>query len=68
MPNYAGTCQGICSYNLVYNFFIEFLSLESSVFVIRKLGFGGALFKRILAWERGIFKNVVLRIKFFLSL
>ena len=47
MRNYAGTCKGICSYNLVYNFLIQLLPLKSSV----------ALFKPILAWERGISKR-----------
>ena len=27
MRNYAGTCNGICSYNLVHNFLIQLLSL-----------------------------------------
>ena len=34
MRNYAGTCKGICSYNLVYNFLIQLLPLQSSVFVV----------------------------------
>ena len=34
MRNYAGTCKGICSYNLVYNFLIQLLPLKSSVFVV----------------------------------
>ena len=33
LRNYAGTCKGICSYNLVYNFLIKFLLLKSLVFV-----------------------------------
>ena len=31
---YAGTCKGICSYNLVYDFLIQLLPLKSSVFVV----------------------------------
>ena len=34
MRNYAGTCKSISSYNLVYNFWIQLLSLKSSVFVV----------------------------------
>ena len=45
MRNYAETCKGICGYNLMYNFFVYFLPL--------KFTFCGALFKRILVWERG---------------
>ena len=35
--NYAGTCKGICSYNLVYNFLIQLLPLKSLVFVVHFL-------------------------------
>ena len=31
MSNYAGMCKVICSYNLVYNFLIQLLPLQSSV-------------------------------------
>ena len=34
MRNYEGTCKGICSYNLIYNFLIQFLQLQSPVFVV----------------------------------
>ena len=34
MRNYAGTCKGICSNNLVYNFLIQFLPLKNLVFVV----------------------------------
>ena len=34
MRNYAGTCKGICSYNLVYKFLTQLLPLKSSVFVV----------------------------------
>ena len=37
MRNYAGTCKGICSYNLVYNFLIQLLPLKSSIFVVHFL-------------------------------
>ena len=37
MRNYAGTCKGICSYNLVYNFLIQLLPLKSLVFVVHFL-------------------------------
>ena len=51
MCNYAGTCKGIE------------VQLQSSVylfdisFAIKKFGFCGAFFKRILTWERGISKR-----------
>ena len=35
--DYAGTCKGICSYNLVYNFLIQLLSLKSLVSVVHFL-------------------------------
>ena len=34
MRNYAGTCKGNCSYNLVYNFLIQTLPLQKPVFVM----------------------------------
>ena len=34
MHNYAETCKGICSYNLVYKCLIQLLPLKSSVFVV----------------------------------
>ena len=34
MRNYVETCKGICGYNLVYNFFVYFLPLTSSLFVV----------------------------------
>ena len=34
MRNYAGMCKGICSYNLVYNFLIQLLPLQTSVFAV----------------------------------
>ena len=49
MRNYAETCKGICGCNLVYIFYI--------LFAIKKFVFCGALFKRILAWERGTSKT-----------
>ena len=32
MRNYVQTCKGFCGYNLMYNFFVYFLSLTSSLF------------------------------------
>ena len=56
MRNYVRTCEGICSYNLVYNFLIELLQLQSPVFVVH--------------FHMGTrhFQKVVLRMKLFLSL
>ena len=35
--NYAGTCKGICSYNLVYNVLMQLFPLKSLVFVVHFL-------------------------------
>ena len=35
--NYAGTCNGICSYNLVYNVLMQLFPLKSLVFVVHFL-------------------------------
>ena len=37
MRNYAGTCKGICSHNLIYNVLIQLLPLKSLVFVVHFL-------------------------------
>ena len=37
MCNYAGTCKGICSYNVIYNVLIQCLPLKSLVFVVHFL-------------------------------
>ena len=37
MRNYAETCEGICSYNLVYNFLMQLFPLKSLVFVVHFL-------------------------------
>ena len=34
MRNYVDTRKGIYGYNLVYNFFVYFLPLKSSLFVV----------------------------------
>ena len=34
MPNYAVTCKGICSFNLVYNVLIQLLPLKGLVLVV----------------------------------
>ena len=46
MRNYAETWKGFCGYNLVYNIFVYFLPLKSSLIC-------GTLSKCILAWEGG---------------
>ena len=51
MRSYARTCQGICHYNL---------ALFDIVFAVSKFSFCGALFNRILAWERGNSKRLFL--------
>ena len=37
MRNYAGTCKGICSCNLVYNVLMQLFPLKSLVFVVHFL-------------------------------
>ena len=34
MCNYVETCKGICGYNSVHDFFVQFLPLKSSLFVV----------------------------------
>ena len=59
MRNYAGTCKRICSYNLVYNFLIQLLPLQSSVFVVQ--------FSNAFWHGNEAFKKVVLRMKMLVS-
>ena len=54
MCNYAGTCNGICSYNLVHNFLINLLPLQSSVFVVH---FSNAFWHGNKAFLKGSFQN-----------
>ena len=58
--------KGICNYNLVYNFAIQLIAYSQIAFAIKKFSFCGALFKRILAWERGISKRQFIEIVPFL--
>ena len=51
MRNYEGTCKGI---NVQLQSSVEIFDIS---FAIKKFSFCGALFKRILAWERGISKR-----------
>ena len=66
MPNYAGTCKGICSCNVVYNFLIQLLPLENSVFVVYV---SNAFWYRNKAFPEGSSQNevVFLLITFHLS-
>ena len=56
MRNYAGTCKGICSYNLVYNFLIQLLPLKSSVFVVH---FSNAFWHGNEAFPKVSFQNEI---------
>ena len=60
MHHYAGRCKGICSYNLVYNFLIQLLPLQSSLFVVH---FSNPCWHGNEAFPKGS-----LRMKLFLSL
>ena len=64
MCNYARICQDICRYNLVYNFSIQLLQLQSS-FLVQSLAPLQLHFNRILAWERGISKRLFLELNCF---
>ena len=59
MRNFAGTCKGISGYNLVYNFFIQLLRLQSSAFVVQ--------FQTHFGMETIHFQKAVLRMKLFFS-
>ena len=50
------TCKGICSYYLVYNFLIQFLSLKSLVFVVHFLN---AFWHRNKAFPKGSSQNEI---------
>ena len=56
MCNYAGTCKGICSQNLVYNFLIQLLPLQSSVFVVH---FPNTFSQRNKAFTKGSSQNEI---------
>ena len=54
MRNYAGTCKGICSYNLVYNFLMWLFPLKSLVFVVQFLNafwHGKKTFPKTNSWN-----------------
>ena len=51
MRNYAGKWKGI---NVQVQSSVQLFDVS---FVIKKFSFCGGLFKRILAWERGISKS-----------
>ena len=56
MRNYAGTCKGIFSYNLVYNFLTQPLPLQSSVFVVH---FSNAFWHGNKAFPKGSSQNEI---------
>ena len=55
MCNYAGTCKGICNYNLVCNFLIWLLPLQSSAFVVHFLN---ALWHGKEAFPKGSYYSI----------
>ena len=59
MRNYAVTCKGICSYNLVSDFLIQLLSLKISVFVVH---FSNAFWHGNKAFPKGSFCNEIVRL------
>ena len=59
MRNYAGTCKGICSYNLIYNVLIQLLPLKSLVFVVHFLN---AFWHGNEAFPKGSSQNEVVRL------
>ena len=56
MRSYAGTCKRICSYNLVYNFLIQLLLLQTSIFVVH---LSNAFWYRNKAFPKGISQNEI---------
>ena len=60
VTNYAGTCKGICGYDLVYNFLIQLLPLQNPVFMV--------YFSNAFWYGNEAFLKVVLRIKLLHSL
>ena len=56
MRNYAGTCKNIRSYNLLYNFLIQFLPLKNSVFVVH---FSNAFWHGNKAFPKVSFQNEI---------
>ena len=59
MRNYAETCKVICGYNLIYNFFVYFLPVKSSLL--------WCTFQTHFSMGRRRFPNMILRLKYFLS-
>ena len=60
VTNYAGTCKGICGYDLVYNFLIQLLPLQNPVFMVH--------FSNAFWYGNEAFLKVVLKIKLLHSL
>ena len=58
MRNYTETCNGICSYNLVYNVLIQLLPVKSSVFVVH---FSNAFWHGNEAFPKVRFQNEIVR-------
>ena len=56
MRNYAGACKRICSYNLMYNFLIQLLPLQSPVFVVH---FSSAFWHGNEAFSKGSSQNEI---------
>ena len=64
MRSYVGTCKGICSYNLVYNFLSLTSLLLDIPFAITKFSFCGALFSNVFwhvneAFPKARYKNEI---------
>ena len=62
MRNCAGKCKCICSYNLVYNFLIQLLPLQRSVFEVH---FSNAFCHRNKAFPKGTQNEIVLLLVIF---
>ena len=56
MRNYAATCKGICSYNLLYNFLIQLLPLLSLYFVVN---FSNAFWHENKSFLKASFQNEI---------
>ena len=63
MRNYVEVCKGICGYNLVYNFYVYFMPLKSSLFVVYFSWFLWCTFQTHFSIGKRHFENMILRLK-----
>ena len=67
MCNYARTCKGRCSYNLVHNFLIQFSPLQSSVFAAHfsnRFWYGNEAFPKVSSQNEIAFLLVIFHLSY----